>query len=179
MKKTVCCFLLATMIAMVQYPALAASRQWTDNGRVINDTMGAIERTPPISCVMTDTNGIRYTINAFADARNAADTYKNIYLQKTDQSDGSADWGNDINGDGINDGINISTGYVYSTGQYDMIADGSNVIVAWTDARDGNHNVYVQKIDEDGNSVWASGGVPACTESNIQDNPKCNFVVSG
>jgi hypothetical protein len=60
----------------------------------------------------------------------------------------------------------------------DIIADGAgNAIVCWEDFRDGNVDVYAQKIDPFRKTLWTYGGVAVCTENHDQWKPK--FAYSG
>ncbi len=53
-------------------------------------------------------------------------------------------------------------------------SDGSGgAIVVWQDGRlgAGNYDIYAQRVDGDGNRLWAPAGVPVCTTTNDQINP--------
>lgn len=53
-----------------------------------------------------------------------------------------------------------------------IIADGTGgAIVAWGDTRDGDHDVYAQRIDAAGTPRWAADGAAVSTESGIQYLP--------
>jgi hypothetical protein len=53
-----------------------------------------------------------------------------------------------------------------------MISDGSGgVFVAWSDDRNGNYDVFCQRILFNGSLYWPSGGLEVCTESNMQVMP--------
>jgi len=53
-----------------------------------------------------------------------------------------------------------------------MVSDGSDgAIVVWEDYRDGEADIYVQKIDEYGNRLWAENGVLVCTNTAHQGYP--------
>ena len=59
------------------------------------------------------------------------------------------------------------------------ISDGAGgAIVVWEDARAGNgdvagnRDIYVQRLDGDGNILWSPGGVSACSELHSQRNPR-------
>ncbi|MDH4038791.1 MAG: T9SS type A sorting domain-containing protein [Candidatus Krumholzibacteria bacterium] len=59
-----------------------------------------------------------------------------------------------------------------------IASDGAGgAIVAWADFRTGDEDIYVQRIDADGNRVWQVNGVPVCTAANIQQKP--NIVPDG
>jgi len=50
-----------------------------------------------------------------------------------------------------------------------IVTDGAGGgIIAWVDFRGGVEDVYAQRVDSDGQIVWAPEGVPLCTASAIQ-----------
>jgi len=49
-----------------------------------------------------------------------------------------------------------------------MGADGSTII-AWADTRNGDINVYAQKVDAEGHALWDTEGVPVCTAADDQE----------
>jgi hypothetical protein len=52
------------------------------------------------------------------------------------------------------------------------VADGfGGTIVVWLDQRNGNVDVYAQRLDGRGNPMWAVNGVPVCTAPNTQNRP--------
>lgn len=102
------------------------------------------------------------------DARNGSDY--DIYAQHINAlgqvvSTASSNW--------IADGIPISA----ATGnQYLPMAvsdDAGGAIVVWQDGRHGagNYDIYAQRVDGDGNLLWAPAGVPVCLAVNNQINP--------
>ncbi len=54
------------------------------------------------------------------------------------------------------------------------VSDGEGgAIVVWQDGRlgAGNYDIYAQRVDGDGNRMWASAGVPVCVAANNQISP--------
>jgi hypothetical protein len=54
------------------------------------------------------------------------------------------------------------------------VTDGAGgAIVVWQDGRHGtgNYDIYAQRVDGDGNPLWAPAGVPVCLATNNQINP--------
>ena len=102
------------------------------------------------------------------DARNGSNY--DIYAQHVDAagripSTTSSNW--------IPDGIPISTA---AANQFVPVAvsDGAGgAIVVWQDGRrgTGNYDIYAQRVDGDGNLLWAPAGVPVCGATNNQINP--------
>ncbi|MFH1119421.1 MAG: T9SS type A sorting domain-containing protein [Bacteroidota bacterium] len=53
-----------------------------------------------------------------------------------------------------------------------IISDGSGgVVIAWTDKRGGNLDVYAQRLDANGIVQWTADGVAICTAANNQSYP--------
>ena len=102
------------------------------------------------------------------DARGGSDY--DIYAQHIDGSGqmvstGSSKW--------VANGLGIST----ATGNQYLpmaVSDGAGgAIVVWQDGRNGggNYDIFAQRVDGDGNKLWAPGGVPVCIAANDQINP--------
>lgn len=73
----------------------------------------------------------------------------------------------------------VSTDAVYATGQQ-IVSDGNGgAIIVWTDYRNGNYDIYAQRLDANGNALWTPGGVPVCTDSGQQQRPQLIADVSG
>ena len=56
------------------------------------------------------------------------------------------------------------------TQEYPAItSDGSGgAIITWDDSRDGNFNIYAQRINSSGAALWAADGVAVCTQASNQ-----------
>jgi hypothetical protein len=51
-----------------------------------------------------------------------------------------------------------------------IASDGAGgAIMAWTDLRDDQGNIYAQRVDAAGNVQWAANGIPVCSAGGIQD----------
>ena len=49
----------------------------------------------------------------------------------------------------------------------ELVPDGTGgAIVAWFDTRNGDQDIYAQRVDGDGNLLWGTGGVSICLASN-------------
>jgi len=54
-----------------------------------------------------------------------------------------------------------------------IISDGSGgAIMVWKDKRNGNDDIYAQRIDKDGNILWAVDGSTICSADDHQGNPQ-------
>jgi|GEM_PF-1701174 len=52
------------------------------------------------------------------------------------------------------------------------VSDGSGgVIVAWDDTRNGDFDIYVQRLDSSGQNAWAPNGIHICTSPWAQNYP--------
>lgn len=65
---------------------------------------------------------------------------------------------------------------VHPAEQSDQVAipDGKGgVIIAWQDFRNGDNNldIYAQRIDAAGKTIWAADGIPLCTDAGRQSAP--------
>ncbi|HOJ08577.1 MAG TPA: T9SS type A sorting domain-containing protein [Ignavibacteriaceae bacterium] len=64
---------------------------------------------------------------------------------------------------------------VYEQSNHQIIAGSSEgAIIAWQDKRYSAFDIYAQKIDNNGNILWANNGVRVCTEGNDQLN--CQLI---
>jgi len=87
-----------------------------------------------------------------------------IYAQRVD-GDGSVLW--------TTDGVPICT-IAAGGGRYPhIVSDGAGgAIIAWEDWRNGGEkDVYAQRVDADGDTLWPANGVPICTVAEDQSYP--------
>jgi hypothetical protein len=93
-----------------------------------------------------------------------------IYAQRVD-GDGNALW--------TTDGVPICT--IAAGGGYypRIVSDGAGgAIIAWEDWRNGGEgDIYAQRVDADGDTLWPANGVPVCTAAQDQSDP--NLVSDG
>ena len=53
-----------------------------------------------------------------------------------------------------------------------IIDDGEGgAIIAWCDERNGNRDIFAQKVDHQGNALWSADGVVVCNMTGIQSGP--------
>jgi hypothetical protein len=99
-------------------------------------------------------------IIAWADNRNGN---MDVFAQKVD-STGLRLWNTD--------GVAICTA-VEDQDNVRMVSDGAGgSIIVWTDKRSGVSHIYAQRIDADGNVLWAPDGISICTASLEQTYPQ-------
>ncbi len=59
-----------------------------------------------------------------------------------------------------------------------LVPDGQGgVLIVWSDTRFGNQDIFAQRLDAYGNELWASDGVPVCTNASSQSGAE--VVLSG
>jgi hypothetical protein len=61
-----------------------------------------------------------------------------------------------------------------------IAGDGAGgAIISWRDDRAGNSDIYVQRVDANGNVLWAMDGVPICATAANQEAPRIAADGSG
>jgi hypothetical protein len=127
---------------------------WTLNGVAISTSTGSQDYPQIIS----DNSG--GAIIAWQDERNG--NY-DIYAQRVDSS-GTPLW--------TTNGVAVAA-FVGMQVAPQIISDGSDgTIITWQDNRNGNRDVYVQRIDSSGTPLWTTNGIAVSTFNNIQDYPQ-------
>ncbi|MCZ7555993.1 MAG: choice-of-anchor D domain-containing protein [Bacteroidia bacterium] len=86
-----------------------------------------------------------------------------VYAQRIDK-DGYVRW--TVNGVVVSSATNSQSGP-------DIVSDGAGgAIIAWTDTRNGNNDIYIQRIDASGNVLWTPDGIAVTTDTSNQADPK-------
>jgi hypothetical protein len=80
-----------------------------------------------------------------------------------------------VNALGVNQwglhGVALTT--ISQQGPPKLVADGSGgVIVTWHDQRNGNFDIYAQRVNGAGVPQWAAGGVAVCVDGGTQTDPR-------
>lgn len=105
-------------------------------------------------------------IIAWADERSGGD----IYAQRVNAK-GVISW--------TTDGIIVcaATGVQEAP---DVLSDGSGgAFIVYMDSRSGSYDIYAQRLDSDGNLLWAVNGVGVCTASGNQGDPRMAAYSAG
>ncbi len=100
-------------------------------------------------------------IIAWMDYRNTTDTTSNIYAQKVNSS-GSTLW--------ASSGIVVCTALFTQSSQILVSDDSGGSIILWQDSRDGNADIYAQRVNSNGATLWYPNGIAICTANNDQSN---------
>ena len=128
--------------------------QWTANGVPVCTSAG--NQTVPQ--VLSDGSG--GVLITWQDARSGISN--DIYAQRVNSS-GVSQW--------TANGVIVSNATGDQTNPQ-MAPDSSNgAIIAWEDTRNGNEDVYSQRIDLSGVSQWTPNGVVICTATGDQFEP--------
>lgn len=122
----------------------------------------------PVVKIVNDQNsqiivsdGVGGAIVAWQDSRATGNF--NIWAQRFN-SMGVMQW--TING-------KIVCSSLYEQGQLSMVSDGvGGAIIAWQDMRNGNYDIYAQRIDSNGDPAWLLNGIAICTDPSTQSPPK-------
>ncbi len=89
------------------------------------------------------------------------DGLRRIFAQRID-GEGVARW--------AENGIAVCDSMTWQDDPY-LVSDGAGgAIVAWSENRAGTGDIYAQRIDADGNLLWAEDGVPVCSLESEQYN---------
>ena len=137
------------------------SAQWNISSS-INTPVAIAPKTQNNAHSISDTkNGV---ITAWDDSRNALTNSTDIYAQRM-KSNGYEKW--------ASNGVAICTNTLMqkSVAIAGTGIDGS-AIITWEDNRNGNWDIYAQKIDSSGNVLWATDGIVICNKTTAQKSPK-------
>jgi hypothetical protein len=105
-------------------------------------------------------------IITWMDGRNGIPQTRDIYAQRV--ANGAIQW--------TPGGVPICTAQNNQHGPI-IVSDGSNgAIITWQDERNGNWDLYAQRVDANGAVEWAENGVPICTAQGNQYI--CPIIVS-
>ena len=144
---------LILALLCVSFAAAGANAQWIRDGVLVCN--GAYEQS--YQKIIPD--GAQGAIIVWLDYRNGFDG--NIYGNRIDKD-----------------------GYVYDCGVpvceavgnqelAQIIPDGTGgAIVVWVDSRNGNVDVYAQRVDGTGTARWTLDGIPICVEGSNQSDAR-------
>lgn len=138
-----------------------SNAQWANSSSVNNAISVSTNDQQDIK-MASDGNG--GAIIVWADFRNDPNkALADIYAQRIDK-DGYVKW--TANGVAVCNHVSDQTAPV-------IIEDGvGGAIISWQDFRNGNRDIYAQRIDSLGNTVWASNGVSVVTKNFHQRSPR-------
>jgi hypothetical protein len=109
-------------------------------------------------------DGVGGAIIAWVDYR---DGRPEVYTQRVNDT-GNVLWATD--GVAVSSGDSVSAWF---SPVFGLISDGQGgVIVAWIGHRNGNPDIFAQRIDGDGNPLWGTDGVSVCKDDSAQTQPR-------
>ncbi len=135
---------------------------WVSTGVAIS--AAAFHQDVPV--MVSDGSG--GAIITWRDIRNGFDY--DVYAQRVDPS-GMVQW--------TTDGVSISATTNHQTLPA-ITTDGSGgAIISWSDTRNGNYDIYAQRVNTSGTVQWTINGVGICTATNTQNNQEMVLAASG
>jgi len=156
-------FMVSMFIIAVHFlGASTIQAQWIDNG------VPVCTATDMQSDLRIASDGAGGAIITWEDYRTGG---YDVYAQRIDPN-GYPLW--TVNG------VAVST-WLGSQSEPQIVSDGSGgAVIAWRDFRNGNWDVYAQRIDANGSVLWSVGGVAVCTATgNIYDLQICSDGAGG
>lgn len=125
---------------------------WTTNGVPVSTESGDEDWPDLVS------DNLCGAMIAWFDSRTGA---RRCYAQRID-ANGNLLW--------TSGGVDVGAATDPSALRFPRIAadDSGGMYVAWLDPRNGNDDVYAQRLDADGTILWSAGGVAVCTNDRPQ-----------
>ncbi|MBI5701126.1 hypothetical protein HZC34_04675 [Candidatus Saganbacteria bacterium] len=159
-------FALGVLFLIFLSPALAANMpapQWGEKGITINSTPGnTVQQHPKVAKIGSS----EYAV-VFEDFRSGN---SGLYLQKINES-GNLLW--DKKG---SPATNLKCEHLYPQ----ILSNNSNeAYIVWQDNRSNTFNVYLQKIDLNGNSIFPQNGIRICGTTEYQVFPEMILAQDG
>lgn len=148
---------LVTILFLVFYVSLTQA-QWQLNGVPV--CIEPDRQHISVSGLLSDGESGAFVV--WGDNRD----YWDIYAQRIDSA-GQALWG------GNGKAIAKAPGWQFAPR---IVDDGSGgLVMVWNDSRNGKlSDVYAQRLDKNGNSLWAENGIPIIVEEN--DQLPCSLI---
>lgn len=106
------------------------------------------------------TDGAGGAIVVWQDVRNNANY--DVYAQRIDHL-GNLLWNTS--------GVPVCTAPADQDGIRATSDGQGGVVIAWRDPRSGSPDIYAQRLNANGQTLWAFNGVPICQAANVQDSP--------
>ncbi len=147
------------ILLLIIFPFISFS-QWNSNA-AINTAVATATKAQQNTHMVPDASG--GAIIVWEDNRNSTSTSWDIYAQRMNAS-GIAKWNAN--------GLSVCSASLIQKNISVTEVPGGNAIITWEDTRNGNSDIYAQKIDSLGNSLWALDGIPVCNKTTAQKSPK-------
>lgn len=143
---TLCCWLLA----------MQATAQWNNNS-TINNPISVQTNLQYAASITTD--GAGGAIIVWSDWRSGEG---DVYAQRINAA-GQVLW------DADGKAVCTATGNQSFPTIYSDAAGGAFIV--WQDNRGANQDIYMQRIDANGNALWTANGIAVCNAAGTQYNP--------
>ncbi|MDD1778849.1 MAG: hypothetical protein LUQ65_11860 [Candidatus Helarchaeota archaeon] len=156
--------IVLVFISTIFLPAnIAAASTWQNGGNPV--CIDPIEQKNAVIC----SDGQGGAIIAWEDFR--IDGSGDVYAQRM-SSTGAPQW--------AADGVVICNAVSWQQ-TLAICSDGvGGAILVWKDLRNGNADIYTQRVNSEGNSLWTSNGVPIVNLTGVQERPElCTDGASG
>ena len=128
-----------------QYLAYNAGTQWnTASQQLALQLQDNVGQQDVVIASATGADGAPQLYAVWQDLRTDSG---DIYLQKLDPK-GNRLWPADQR-------VNNDDGYATQFSPAAVVDAAGNLLVAWVDNRNGNHDIYLQRLDPQGNALWA------------------------
>lgn len=134
--------------------------QW-ETSSSLNTSLTIASKSQDNLHAVSDANG--GSVISWDDNRNSSTNSTDIYAHRINKS-GVIKW--------ATNGVAICSNTATQKASAITDVGGGNSIIVWEDYRNGNSDIYAQKIDSSGNVLWATNGVPVCAKALHQKNPK-------
>lgn len=158
--------LLFCIAAVVTFSLTESFSQWVTDPAINTAMSIQPQDQQDVHLVSDGNNG---AIVVWQDQRNDNDTTQSVsdvFAQRIDRY-GYNQW--------TVDGVAICTNAA-DQGAPVIASDGnSGAIIAWVDRRNGNRDIYAQRVDSSGNILWTLDGVSVAVKPNTQQDP---YIIS-
>ncbi len=128
--------------------------QWTTDGVAIVSQPSSGQS---LAAITSDGSG--GAIITWIDSRSG---FQDIYAQRINAS-GTVQW--------TADGIPVCAAADDQFAPVIVSDSAGGALISWYDFRDGNYNIYAQRIDANGDTLWSKDGVAISTYPSTQFNP--------
>jgi hypothetical protein len=118
----------------------SGNRLWMSDVRINSGADGESQWLPAVAVDRDGNSIVAWQHYLIGDA--------DIYAQKLDRN-GNKLWGPDVR-------IDSDSGTAFQYSPSVAVDEAGNAVVVWTDHRDGNADIYAQRMDAYGNKLWTS-----------------------
>ncbi|MFZ1729400.1 MAG: choice-of-anchor D domain-containing protein [Bacteroidota bacterium] len=147
------------VLAFFLVPFMFAHAQWSSDP-ASNNAICRAGNNQVASRIISD--GKDGAIICWSDERVSQNSF-DVYAQRIDK-DGFIRW--TVNGNVVSNAYN-------SQSQPDIVSDDAGgAIIVWTDTRNGDNDIYIQRIDSTGKVLWGVDGVALTADTSNQADPK-------